>query len=156
MRLTLLRSPAYAHHDPSVFDPDRGYTIMDQGWHSVRVRLLPHAEALDLASAVRAGWAFNAPPTVHHESAHPGIRPQQASFLSIDAPGVVAGVVKGAEDGEGLVVRARECAGQACPASLTVAGAPGPFPLRFAPFEVKTVRIVPGAWTCREVSLLED
>ncbi len=156
MRLTLLRSPAYAHHDPAPFEEGRGYTIMDQGWHEVRVRLLPHAGPLNIARTTKAAWAFNAPPAVHHESAHDGTRPASMTFLSMDVENVMVAVVKGSEDGGDLVIRMRECAGTACRACLSIAGAPAAFPLHFSPFEIKTVRVATGAWTCREVNLLEN
>lgn len=155
MRITLLRSPAYAHHEPAPFEAERGYTIMDQGMHDIRVRLLPHAGPLDIAETTKAAWAFNAPPVVHHESAHAGSRPGQASFIAVDAENVLVSVVKGSEDGGDIVVRGRECAGVARDVSLRIEGAPSVFPMRFAPYEVKTVRIARDTWVSREVNLLE-
>ena len=51
IRLTLLRSPVYAHHDPFVVVPEDPYPVCDQGEHEYRISLMPMAkidgEAID-------------------------------------------------------------------------------------------------------------
>ena len=43
IRLTLLRSPCYAHHDPFQLPADNDYPVTDQGEHEYRILLLPEA-----------------------------------------------------------------------------------------------------------------
>ena len=45
LRFTLLRSPAYAWHDPARLPEDRVHRIMDQGEHTFRFAILPDADA---------------------------------------------------------------------------------------------------------------
>lgn len=49
IRLTLLRSPYYAHHDPFVVPADSTYPVCDQGEHEYRISLLPQKK-IDLAA----------------------------------------------------------------------------------------------------------
>ena len=72
LRVTLLRSPAYAHHDNGRFDASALWPIMDQGWQRVKLELMPHAGDWRDARVVKRGWELNAPAFVHPESAHPG------------------------------------------------------------------------------------
>ena len=43
IRLTLLRSPVYAHHDPFPLPAENDYPVTDQGEHEYRILLLPEA-----------------------------------------------------------------------------------------------------------------
>ena len=54
VRLTLLRSPAYAWHDPAELDPDASYRYTDQGEHLFRFSMLEGSVELasDLAVAI--------------------------------------------------------------------------------------------------------
>ncbi len=54
-------------------------------------------------------------------TSHPGTGARQASFLSVDRPGVVVDAVKKAEDSDDMVVRLYEAWGQRGPARLTCA-----------------------------------
>jgi alpha-mannosidase len=49
VRLTLVRSPAYAHHDPmKLDDPNRSYQFIDMGEHEYRV-LIATGKRFDIA-----------------------------------------------------------------------------------------------------------
>lgn len=153
LRLTLLRSPAYSHHDPSLYEADKGHEIMDQGWHTFRFRLGSHAGAWNAAPLALAAEALNQPPLVHLESGHGGARPAAASFVSLEAPGVALTVLKQAEEGEDLIVRAYETRGAAAAGVLRVAGRE--HALAWAAHEIKTLRIAPATGALRETNLLE-
>jgi len=155
LRVTVLRSPSYAHHDPDRYDASRPFPIMDQGWHRFRVRLVPHAGSWLEAGVVRKAWELNEPVLVHLESAHPGALPGRASFLEADAPNVHLTVLKKSEDGDVLIVRGYESAGVATRTNLRLPFSDQVFEISFGAYEVKTLQIDPGTWRVREVDLLE-
>ncbi len=155
MRLSLLRSPAYAHHDDGRFETDARWPIMDQGWQRVKLALIPHAGDWRDAGTVKRAWELNAPPLVHLESSHPGGHALQAGLLGTEADNVLLSVVKCSEEGEDLVIRGYETAGRAAETRLHLPYFDKSFDLVFAPHEIKTVRINRKEWTLREVNLLE-
>ncbi len=156
MRVTLLRSPAYAHHDPARLEARACAEIMDQGWHDIRVRLVPHAGPWEDARIVKRAWELNVPLVTHVESAHPGRRPGLAQMMGTEADNVLLSVVKRSEDGEALIVRGYETCGRPARTTLHLPFADRTFDLVFAPHEIKTVRIDPKTWGMEEVNLLEE
>ena len=156
MRMTVLRSPAYAHHDNGRFNADAGWPIMDQGWHELRFRLVPHGGDWRDARVVKQAWELNAPPVVHCESAHPGARPAQASLLGTESDNVLLSVIKRSEDGADIIIRGYETAGRPAHTRLHLPHFDRTYELDFAPNEIKTVRISTADWTLREVNLLEE
>ncbi len=52
LRLTLLRSPYYAHHDPKEVGPDEDYPVVDQGIQEYRITLLLQPESGALEQAI--------------------------------------------------------------------------------------------------------
>ncbi len=156
MRMTVLRSPAYAHHDNGRFNADDAWPIMDQGWQELRFRLVPHGGDWRDARVVKQGWELNAPPVVHCESAHPGTRRAQASLFGTESDNVLLSVIKRSEDGNDIIVRGYETAGRPAKTRLHLPHLDKNYDLAFAPHEIKTVRIDTGNWTLREVNLLEE
>jgi alpha-mannosidase len=156
MRMTVLRSPAYAHHDNGRFNADDAWPIMDQGWQELRFRLVPHGGDWRDARVVKQGWELNAPPVVHCESAHPGSRSAQASLLGTESDNVLLSVIKRSEDGNDIIIRGYETAGRPAKTRLHLPRLDKSYDLEFAPHEIKTVRIDTGNWTLREVNLLEE
>jgi alpha-mannosidase len=59
LRLTLVRSPACAWHDPAVIPAGRAISWLDQGAHDFRIALLPGADA---AAADAAALGMHRPP----------------------------------------------------------------------------------------------
>ncbi len=156
MRMTILRSPAYAHHDPARYAPDTRVAIMDQGWHTLALQIFPHTGDWREAQTPQHAWEHNAPCIQHVESAHQGKRPQVGSMLSCDAPNVVLTVLKQQEDNEKLVVRGYETNGLAVDAEILLPLMEQQFTVSFAPYEVKTIVIDPTDWTITTANLLEE
>jgi alpha-mannosidase len=156
MRVTLLRSPAYAHHDRRRYDASRPFSIMDQGWHTIRIWLVPHAGPWQDASVPRRAWELNEPLFVHAESAHKGTLPARASFLECDAPNVLLSVLKKSEDGGDVIVRGYETHGRAVNAVIRVQRRGRVLRAAFAPHEIKTLRVNPKTGAVVEVNLLEE
>jgi alpha-mannosidase len=119
--ISAVRSPPYAWHEPRELDPDGVYEYMDQGHQDFTVRLVPHAGDWRAADVVRRAAELNQPPFALLESYHAGPLPRRKSYGHDDGA-VVVTVVKRAEDGDGVVVRAYETAGRPASATLEVLG----------------------------------
>ena len=156
MRVTMLRSPAYAHHDRARYDSSLPCAIMDQGWHTVRIQLAPHAGSWQDAHVVKRAWELNEPAFTHIESSHKGKRARSASLIGTEAENVLLSVLKKSEDGDGLVVRGYEIAGKPAATTLHFPYWKKTFKVTFKPHEIKTLRIDPRTWQLDEVNLLEE
>ena len=156
LRVTMLRSPAYGHHDRARYDSSLPYAIMDQGWQTVQIRLVPHAESWREARVVKKAWELNEPAFTHLESAHEGHRKLCASLVSTEAGNVLLAVLKRSEDGKALIVRGYETDGVAVSTTMHFPFKKKTFHVDFAPHEIKTLRIDPKKWTIKEVNLLEE
>ena len=156
MRVTLLRSPAYAHHDNGRFESDACWPIMDQGWHRMKFSLVPHACDWRETRIVKRAWELNAPPIVHVESAHPGSDKLQAGLLGTESDNVLLSVIKCSEDEEDIIIRGYETAGRPADTRLHFPYFDKSFDVQFNPHEIKTWRINKDAWIIREVNLLEE
>ncbi|OQB34165.1 MAG: Mannosylglycerate hydrolase [Candidatus Hydrogenedentes bacterium ADurb.Bin170] len=156
MRITLLRSPLYAHHDPERSQPEELWQQMDQGWHTMRFALMPHTENWRDARIVKRAWELNAPAFVHMEARHPGKFKKQAGLLGTESDHVLLTVIKCSEDGEEVVIRGFETAGKAAQTRLHLPYFDKAFCLSFEPHEIKTIRINKDNWTYQQVNLLEE
>jgi alpha-mannosidase len=152
--LTALRSPIYAWHDPFVPEPDGVYPFTDQGVQVFRYAILAHDGDWRLAHAPRNAAEINATPMVVLETAHDGALPGAAAFASCTAPGVALTVLKRAEVGDALVLRAHESWGRPAEARIELPRWGIAFDATFAPGELKTFRIEPDGQVM-ETDLLE-
>jgi alpha-mannosidase len=137
--LALLNKTKYGH---SMHDGDLRITLMraagdpdiypNLGKFNISYALYPHegdwkngiwAEGDDFNNPVYAAE----PPSLALAPRH-ATRPEEASFISLDVPGVVLSGFKKAEDGDELVVRLAEIEGKATTVNLTL------------PVEIKTAR----------------
>jgi alpha-mannosidase len=141
MRMTVLRSPIYAHHHPTLPHPDEPYTFIDHGIQRFTYWLLPHAGTWEQSATVQRAAELNQRPVGLVETYHPGPLPQRDSFLAVDRGNVVAAVVKRAEDGDDLVIRCYETARVATQATLALPRWGRTIEAAFGPCEIKTFRI---------------
>ena len=100
LRLTLLRSPVYP--DPNA----------DRGHHHFMYALYPHSGTWKSALTVRRGYEYNYKLQAIQVGSHSGDLPLEHSFISVKDTNVVLTAVKKAEDGDGLILRFYEWAGQ--------------------------------------------
>jgi len=100
LRLSLLRSPTWP--DPQA----------DRGHHQFSYSLYPHAGDWKRALTVRRGYEFNYRLRALQVEAHEGLLPAQQSFVELQGNNVVLTALKKAQDGDGLVMRFYEWAGQ--------------------------------------------
>jgi alpha-mannosidase len=156
LRLSILRSPAYAHHDPNTLQPGYRYHIVDQGIQTVIYRLVPHAGSWQEAHVARRAWELHVPPITVNEYVHEGVLPPTASLLHVEPENVLVTVCKKAEDTNALIVRAYESAGRSCTVriEMPLLGTSWESPLGAC--EIKTWCVTPGKPSeVTEVDLLE-
>jgi len=151
LRLSAIRSPIYAFHNPRRVEPDKRYRYMDQGLSTFKFALLPHQGSWQEAGTVREALLFNMPPIAVETFIHPGDWPGQQSFGEVSEPNVDLCAMKEAEDDDSLIVRLYETIGKKTDAVLTLAGVD--YPIRMDAFELKTLKIKNGRAV--EVDLIE-
>ncbi|HPH96938.1 MAG TPA: glycoside hydrolase family 38 C-terminal domain-containing protein [Anaerolineaceae bacterium] len=122
LRISLLRSPTMPDFDA------------DQGEHSFKYSLLPHAGSWG-AGTISQAYAINDPLRLHLSAEPAPLRQVPPPFIQADRDNVVIETIKPAEDGRGVIVRLYECQRQRGPLTLRAG-----FPLA-------------GAWRC---NLLEE
>lgn len=148
--VTVVRSPVWAWHEPRELEAGGDFDFMDQGRQQFTIRLVPHAGDWREAAVPRLAAELNQPPFPLLESFHAGDLSRQASFADDGRGSVVLSVLKGAEDGDGVIVRAYESAGRDTSARLEVLGRE--LATHFGAHEIKTLKL---AGTIDEVNLVE-
>ncbi|MGI6173026.1 MAG: alpha-mannosidase [Christensenellales bacterium] len=149
MRLTLLRAPNYP-------DP-----VGDKGEHSFVYSIYPHAGDWRTGGTVREAYSLNEPLRAFAGDASAKRSVAPFSFAEIDCKNVIIDTIKGAEDGDGIILRAYESEGARGTAKVSlcipiasvaecnlmeederdVATDKGGFAFAFKPYEIKTFRI---------------
>lgn len=154
IRMTMLRSS---------YDPD---PTPDVGMHLMRFAVLRLDGPLDRAALAKAAWEFNQPAPIVVRGApskDASIRTGR-SYVRVSEPNIIVTAFKFAEDADGFILRAYECAGMKTHARLTLgfdaasatetdllertepeAGqlpmADGAISTEFGPYEIKTIKI---------------
>ena len=156
-RVTILRSPPYAFHDPRPFDPNEQYDWQDQGLHEFRYGLLPRVGSWQEARTPQRAWELHLPLVAVLEAAHAGSLGAEGSFVEVNAASVALSAVKRAEGSDDVVVRLYETEGRAAKLKVTLrlgrrkatwSGAIGAA-------EIKTLRFPADGGAACEVDLLE-
>jgi len=108
VHLTLIRSS---------IEPD---PLPEIGEHEIHLGLCPFSGQLSEGEAIARGRAFNHELKVVSTDAHDGDLPAQGSFVQVEGDAVVLDAVKKAEDGDGLVLRLYEAAGDEAGARVSL------------------------------------
>jgi alpha-mannosidase len=108
LRLSLLRSPK---------DPD---PQADQGHHHFTYSLYAHGGDWKQARTVERGYEFNYKLQAQQVQPHTGAMGLEHSYVSVDAPDLVLTAMKKTEDGDGLLLRFYEWAGNSGEAEIAV------------------------------------
>ncbi|MEO8276061.1 MAG: glycoside hydrolase family 38 C-terminal domain-containing protein [Thermoanaerobaculia bacterium] len=123
LRLTLL-------HTPRVRRRFRYQTRQDFGHHDLRVAIRPLDSDDSISAIARFAERLNQPlhafvvkPDARERTRSAAPRPKTRSFLAIDSEHIAIQALKPAEDGEGLILRLRECSGNA--ADIVLNHSPG-------------------------------
>jgi alpha-mannosidase len=158
LRLTLLRSPAYAGHpigDRPIVPQDRYTPRIDQGERLFRFWLNGGPAAARLAAVDREALARNEKPfALSFFPSGLGRAPQPFVLLSDDAVQLAA--AKLAEDGDDLILRLFEPTGQPRDTLVSLPFAGMDVPIALSPFEIKTLRVDLKARTVTETDLMES
>lgn len=142
MDMMILRSPVYAHHDPTQLQADTDtYEFVDQGIQTFEYMLAPHTGDWREAAAVRKAWQLNMPMLPVIETFHEGELPQSFQSIEVTAPNVVVSAVKKALYGEDFIVRLHECEGQRTDAQVCLPLLERQLTIHLAPWQIKTLRI---------------
>jgi len=155
MRLSLLRSPIYAFHDPRKPEPSVEYQYTDQGEHVIRYRLVPHGGSWQDAAVVREAQSLNVPVFFRFEDVQDGTISSYGSAVEVKPDNLLLTVLKKAEDGHDLIVRFHETAGRETEGRVDLHFAQATWTGRVRPFEIKTLRFDLDAKSAREVDMLE-
>jgi alpha-mannosidase len=155
MRLTILRCPPFAYHEPHAIGSKQRYAWMDQGMQAFTLRLCPHVGDWRSNGIVHAARLLNMPMVAVTTHAHAGNRPGRGSLLELSDTSMELTALKAAEDGDGLVVRVADRHGRGAEGTLHWLGRH--FPVAVAPFEVATLRLQArnGQWECASADMLE-
>lgn len=140
--LTVLRSPAYAHHIPAELKPDGHYSFIDQGIQRFSYSMLPHTGSWETAGTVRRAAELNQPPVILAATFHPdGALPQSDSFIEVVPDNINVTVLKQAEDGDAIIVRACETSGAETTATIRLPKLDRVIETVFKRSEIKTFRV---------------
>jgi alpha-mannosidase len=139
--LTVLRSPAYAHHDPKELEEGEEYSFIDQGVQTFCYSIVPHQGDWRDAGTVQRAAELNQRPISTLETYHPGPLPRSGFFLSVEADNVIANSVKKAEEGDDLIVRLYETAGRKTSTRVSLPTIDRAIEVELGPCEIKTLSV---------------
>ena len=146
MRLTILRCPPYAYHEPHRPGSKHRYDWIDQGLQEFTLVLVPHVGDWGEAGIVRRAREVNLPVMPITTHCHPGERAPAASLAALSSPELELTALKWAEDGSGYIVRIADRHGRGGAGELRWSDQS--FPVSAEPFEVLTLRLSSraGSW----------
>jgi alpha-mannosidase len=156
LRISVVRSAVYAHHNPKVLDMNAEHLWMDQGIQTFRMMLVPHLGTWEENNIPRLAEEFSAQPVAIYQGIHGGSLPKSGSFLSVDTPSVIVSAIKQSEEGDDVIIRCVEVTGKPALATLDLGFAGRKWKGRFSPFEIKSLRIAKKSGEIKEVDLLEE
>ena len=138
LRLTVLHSTAWSHHNPAVVSEKDGYRYMEQGIHEFAYRLLPHEGDWREGDVARKAESFLSRPVALIAANHAGKLPTSDELVSVSAKNVAVSVAKMAEDGKALVLRCVELYGKEAVGKINVKPLGKEIELKMRPCEIKT------------------
>jgi len=158
IRMSIVRSPVFAHDKSNSLKPGRDYQYTDQGHHYLRYILYPHAGSWQSAKVVQKARELNYPLIPVTTTVHTGLWPQRGKTFAVSTSQVIIEVLKKAEKGRGFILRLFETTGRRAKGKLSYNGkviVPG---LTWKPFEIKTLLLhkEKKQWKFEETNLLEQ
>ena len=156
MRISVIRSAVYAHHNPRVLDMKAEHIWQDQGIHTFRMQLVPHNGTWQESNIVRKAEEFMSPAVVIYQGIHGGSMPKAGSFMSIDNDKIVITAIKKSEEGDDLIIRCVETSGIETSATIDLTFINRKWNGNFKPCEIKSLRLNYKTRDIKEVNLLEE
>lgn len=143
LRMSILRSPPYAHHEPHKLKPSVEYEYIDQGLHTFRYVLVPHPggwktvfdRIAGIAEILNTGFFYIV------EDQHVGSLPLKLSSINVEPYNVIPTVLKLSEESNDLILRLVEYCGIETEACIDMRILGREVRIRMKPFEIKTLRI---------------
>lgn len=157
LRMTVANTSAYADHFANTeqsTNRDLYNECQDMGVQTFAYRLVPHGDEWQLAHATRHAAMLNTEPISFFETYHTGPLPTVFEGVHISDNAIVCDACKMAEDGDGYVLRLRECLGREVTADVKGFGMEKEF--TFMPREIKTVLYRFGSREVVETDFLEE
>ncbi|MAN47248.1 MAG: hypothetical protein CMF04_13745 [Hyphomonas sp.] len=108
--LTAVRAPIFAHHDPIPAEDGARYRYMDQGEQVFSI-LLQAAPELSRLNAAMLAERLNKPLVTTPHVSRGGADDHNGQWLHVATEGGMVTALKGAEDGDGLIMRAIDLSG---------------------------------------------
>jgi alpha-mannosidase len=156
MRISVVRSAVYAHHNPRVLDMKAEHLWMDQGIQTFRMLLVPHSDTWKRINIPRIAEEFTTSTIAVYQGIHGGSMAKSSSFLSVDVPNVIVSSLKLSETGEDVIIRCVETSALPVRATIDISFADRKWTGDFRPCEIKTLRINKAKGDIKEVNLLEE
>ena len=156
IRISVIRSAVYAHHNPRILDMDAEHIWQDQGIHTFKMLLVPHRGSWQENQIVRKAEEFLSPPITIYQGIHGGSMPKAGSFISVDNESIIITAIKQAEEGDDLIIRCVETSGAGTSATIDFSFVNRKWTGSFKPCEIKTLRLNCKTRDVKEVNLLEE
>lgn len=142
IRLTILRSPVYAHHYPNQLESDNGnYLFTDQGRHSFTYVLVPHCSDWRSAHILQKAMVLNQPPTKVVETFHKGTHAQCMGTVFIKDENIILSTLKKAHNSDHYILRAYEAYGKKTETAIEMPLLNRSIHAVFEPYQIKTFSI---------------
>ena len=142
VRLTVLRSPAYADH---FGQRDNNMEYTEQGEQGFKIALTTVKE--DYVDIYRLSENLLNCPVAVLGTYHKGSLSAKGSMININCDNVVVTAFKNAEDGKGYILRCHEITGKSTNAVIEIPALSVQIKAEFNPQEIKTFRISGGVIT---------
>ncbi len=155
VRLTVLRSPLYAHHVPASPSDTKNPRYMNQGLHTFKCRIIPHPDEWQQAKVVNLSQELNQPLISFVTHSHPGNLPGERSWITVKPDNVILVSLKPAEEGNNLILRLFESTGRKTTAQVNLSFLPLQIKTSWQPFEIKTISLDLKKKQWQEVNLIE-
>lgn len=139
--LTVLRSPAYAHHEPYILKEDECMEIIDQGVQYFSYSICPHKGKWEKSGLEALAQNILQPAIIVPETFHKGTLPQQDCFAEFNKPNIMITAIKRAENNSGIVLRAYETQKTETDTVLSLHFCNREIPLHFTANEIKTILV---------------
>lgn len=139
LRMIVARACAYLDHFGQEHR-DGEMQFLDKGEQEFCYELVPHPKDIK-SDLFKRSELLNTPLSVQQETHHDGILPQMFSALRVDKDNIVVTAIKPSENGDGVILRIVECAGERTKAKINFGALNCEIGLEFSEQEIKTVRV---------------
>jgi alpha-mannosidase len=156
LRLTVLRSPPYAHHEPTKLEHGESYEYIDQGIQNFSYALKPHMDMLRPCEVMRVADLLTAPPIAIREHKHGGELPPTMSLARVSNDDVILKVIKKSENSSGWILRLYETSGHYANTQLSIPALKTSIKIELKPYEIKTYLVTADGKFFEEVNIVEE